>query len=190
VDVKLINESAVEPIDPVFIANFVKFDDENTAETELIASLTKAARQAIENFCQRALVEKTYVVDFDADDMDGDYFTLPFAPISSVESVIAISEDGTETEYTLNVDYYVVGGQTKRIKISSTFVALTDESNTLYRVEYVCGYDSPDCETIPEELKIRIAETVAFWYLNRENVGSLPANIRGACYNYRIWSDL
>lgn len=189
-DIKLKTDSSTEPVDAVFVANYVKFDDENTAETNLIASLTKAARQAVENFCQRALVQKTYVVDFDADDMDGDYFTLPFAPISSVTSVSAISEGGTETPYTKNVDYYEVGGQAKRIKISSTFVALTDESNTLYRVEYVCGYGSTDCETIPEELKIAISRTVANWYLNRENVGSLPADIRGACYNYRIWSEL
>lgn len=189
-EVKLITESTTEPADAVFVANFVKFDDENTAETELIASLTKAARQAVENFCQRALVQKTYQVDFDADDMDGDYFTLPFAPISSVVSVVAVADDGTTTPYTQNTDFYVTGNQAKRVKIASTFVALTDDTDNAYRVEYVCGYGSPDCETIPEELKIAICKTVAFWYLNRENVGVLPADIRGACYNYRIWSEL
>lgn len=165
--------------------------EQDTAEDALIVDLVKAARQAIEGIIQRPLAEKTYVVEFDGDDVSDEEFELPFAPIASVTSLKTVDAEGAESEaLTLNTDYHVLGNQKKRVYLNTSFVSLDNSLEYNYRVEYVCGYGANGCELLPAALKMAVCELVNQWYYNRGMQGIVPSSIYNKIYPYMIWSEI
>jgi uncharacterized phiE125 gp8 family phage protein len=191
VDVKLKTDITTEPVTTAYIKNYLKMGEQDTAEDALIVDLVKAARQAIEGIIQRPLAEKTYVVEFDGDDVSDDEFELPFAPIASVTSLKTVDAEGAESEaLTLNTDYHVLGNQKKRVYLNTSFVSLDNSLEYNYRVEYVCGYGANGCELLPAALKMAVCELVNQWYYNRGMQGIVPSSIYNKIYPYMIWSEI
>ena len=189
-DVKIKTDVATEPVDSAFINNYLKIEPDAT-EQALITEMVKAAREAIEGITQRALAQKTFVVEFGEDDIYDDEFELPFAPISSVTSLLPVDNEGTEgTALVLNEGYYVQGQQQKSIRVAVSLLVAESDYLSTYRVEYIAGYGAANCNALPSALKLSIAELVNLWYFNRGLTGNVPSSIREKVYPYIQWSEV
>jgi uncharacterized phiE125 gp8 family phage protein len=167
VAVKVVTDVTSEPLTADYLKNYLKFDEDSSAETTLLASMAKAARIHGENYTERAFAEKTVLVSIHPDDLSevGEY-ELPLAPQGTISAVKSYDLEGNETAKVLNTDYYLIGHINKTIRINTSIALTTDESE--YTVQYNCGYGITNTtEALPEDIKIAMAQLVAFWWRNR-----------------------
>jgi len=186
IDIKVTSDvsAANEPILKVLssdkmVEKFIKYDDTNAEETELIARMAKAARTTCEKFLGMSLAEKTLEVFVGRDyakrrDWE---FELPYGPVKlhattgDITSVYAVGLDRTETIQTLNTGYNIIGNQFAKIHlstISGTFPNMAADCN--YKLTYTAGYDIETyTEAIPEAIRLAMMKLVYGWYHNRDN---------------------
>ena len=152
-----------EPVSSAEAKLFAKIP--STADDTVVTYLTKAAREAVEQYTGCSLASKTLVAQWDELPEDN-VIELPFGPVSSVTSVVVVDEDGTETALTTADDeYYDLGGIWKKLQIND--VVLDMER---LKVTYVAGYGATGCPTLPSALKTAVLKEMATQYEFRENI--------------------
>jgi uncharacterized phiE125 gp8 family phage protein len=173
--VKVVTDVTTEPLTAAYLKNYLKYDEDSTDETTLLASMAKAARIHGEMYTERAFAEKIVLVSIHPDDLSeiGE-FELPFAPHGTVSAVKSYDLEGTETAKVLNTDYYLIGHVNKTIRINTSVSLTTEEAE--YTVQYTCGYGiTSTTESLPEDIKIAMAQLVAYWWRNRgDNEALVP----------------
>lgn len=106
---------------------------------------------------------------------------LPYPPVSSVDSVVTIARDGTETS--ISADDYTLDtvSQPARILLHTT---VTGRQIATLRIEYTAGYgDSPD--DVPALIKQGIMMHAAYMYEHRGDCDSdTAAGLSGATGTY------
>jgi hypothetical protein len=173
-------DSGSEPVTEAVIKNFIKYDESDTVEINLILSMVKSAREMIEKFLNVSLKSKTYVMEFDYRAMDDNYLKIPYGPVVSVTSLI----DSESVTLVSGTDYFQRGVQWKEI-----YMPYVNE-DVYYTLEYISGFGGAlGIEVVPEVLKEAICETVKYWYDREEGAKVLPETVSAkiSAYNHNFW---
>src|SRR3712207_2139074 len=85
---------AVEPITLVEMKAYLRVDEDDAAQDDLISGLIKAARLTIEAASRRILVEQSWRVVLDRWPRDG-VILLPLAPLIAVDTIRITNAAGT-----------------------------------------------------------------------------------------------
>lgn len=158
-DTRIVTDITQEPIAQEELQNFIKFDDDNSLEEALIASMIKAVRTNFETKTGLAFAEKTLSTHFGYHDRP---YILPVIPVISIDKVEAIDIEGSKTELVLNSDYYKRGLYEVEI-----IPVMTAGSGLL--VTYKAGYGNENTEELPEDLRYAIMAQIKQWYDNRDD---------------------
>ena len=164
--VRIKTDLVTEPVTTAEAKLFCKVT--GTAEDTLFTILISAARKALEKYTSSSFAEKTLHATWVTVPEDN-LLELPYGPTITVSKVYWIDDEGTETEATLNSDYWVYGDQDAIVKVSKFWSGGTLVSNSV-RVEYTAGYGHANTETLPTDLKLAILKQIATDYELREDI--------------------
>lgn len=155
---------AVEPVTLEDARTFVKVDDHS--EDSLLSSMISAARDAVERFLGRALIQQSITITMDY--WPGQTIRLPVAPLISITEIRTLDEDLVSTVYASsnyftnpNLEYPEL-----YIKNGCTFPYNTSRFNKGYQIEYKAGYGTA-ATSVPQAIKTAILLWVAEMYENR-----------------------
>lgn len=152
---ELVTPPAGEPVTLAELKAQLRLDTDD--DDELVTALGKAARQVVEIYLGRAIVEQTQraVIDYQ---WPRDVIRLPNPPLQSVTSITYL--DGGGVEQTLDSSLYVVDTVSAPGRIdraySATWPLVRSELNAI-KVTYVCGH-APGSGS-PEDFGFNVPET-------------------------------
>jgi uncharacterized phiE125 gp8 family phage protein len=153
------------------VKEYLKFDQD--IDDQIILRLISAVTHSSEKYTGLSFVTKTLTVLGDNWNCE----ELPYGPHQSIESVVRVNYDNTET--TLTADEYSTSGLNyltvkcgRSFKLSSPW----SEINRM-KVTYVAGFG--DQSMVPDGIKLAILKEVAELYENRENtlIGTIVADL-------------
>jgi len=138
-------------------------------EDAYITSLIAVARERVEEFTRRALMEQEWVAKY-ADWPSDRVLIIPRPPLVSVDAVKYW--DSTGTEITVSASDYVQDVEdlfgVVRLKDSFGTPSLSPDHPNPIKVEFTCGYGA--AEDVPSRAKQAIMMMVNNWYDNRNPV--------------------
>ena len=187
--VRTYSDLATEPVTATEAKLFCKVT--GATEDDLFTILIKAARQSLEKYTGRSFGSKTlhaFWLQYPSDYL----FELPYGPVSSVDHVYYIDEEGTEEEAVLNEDYWVYGDTEAVVKMTQYWSTGLKKTNSV-RIEYTAGYGTTGCDTLPSALKLAILKEIESQYVYRENVGASSGELCNSSknlarpYRSKIW---
>lgn len=160
---------ALEPLLAKDFKNFIKFDDDNIEEEQLISAMISAARAHFEKRTGLSFAQRTFETQFKYDDQP---FILPRYPVISVDNVETVDYLGAKTGLTLNSDYYKSG--LYEVEIITDFAGWPNpwKSSSDYNdllVTYKAGFGHADTEALPADLLEALKKQVLQWYENRDD---------------------
>lgn len=175
-------DTGAEPVTPAVVKNFIKYDETDTVEVALIASMTKAARELLEKLLNVSLKLKTYQLSFDYLDIEDFHLRLPYGPHTDTFSLSFYDYDREVTALTIKTDYNLIGLHFRELYIPSV------EPDGYYVAEFDSGYDSTT-ELIPDALKEAICELTKYWYDRGEQTQIIPETILAKIgpYSKQYW---
>jgi len=152
---------------------------DGSQDDEVLRALVAAARQYVEGYTGRALVNQTWELRFDQFPL---YIDLPKAPLASVTSITYIDIEGN-TQTLASSAYQVVASSGDFSQPGRIFQAYNQTWPSSrghiddVRVRYVAGYGTPD--DVPYAIKAAIKLMTAHLYENREAtvVGTIAAEM-------------
>jgi uncharacterized phiE125 gp8 family phage protein len=189
--IRTVTDLATEPVTLAEAKAWCKVT--GTEDEDILTMLITSCRQALEEYTASSFAEKTIHATWikPPEDME---FELPYGPHISVDKVYRIDAEGTETELTVNTDYWVYGDQDFVLKINKYWSTKGTYASNSYRVEYTAGYGDDNTETLPTKLKECILKEIVTQYDLRENIGisgstELTNNSRREAGPYRrkVW---
>lgn len=163
------------------------------ADDDLIAVLTKSARQWVEAYTRRALIAQTWALYVSGRPLRAQ-IVLPKAPLLSVAKVEVFDEEDNPTVWD-DSNYYV---DDKRVpgavvlREGASWPLSSRCANGLV-VTYVAGYGAAAAD-VPEDVRLAIRQLALHWYENRgEAVQSAsfvkpPLTIEAILSPYRLMS--
>jgi uncharacterized phiE125 gp8 family phage protein len=182
---KLITAPAVEPVTLAEAKAhlYVTHSDDDA----LIGSLIAAAREDVEHWLQRALVEQTWELALAAFPYSPPVIKLPMAPLSSITSIKYLDSDGVEQ--TLAATDYTADTSAEPGAVVPAYglawPATRAERNAV-RVRYVAGYGA-DATIVPASIKAFIKMRVGALYENRESfVAGQPIHAAPRDFSYGL----
>jgi len=177
-NIRIKTDLEAEPLSLIVMSQFLKYEDNQTAENTLISSMISSVRTILEQRTGLVFASKTFEVHFDPSDYP---FVIPVYPIISVDSMVAIDYKGTETDLTLNTDYYKTGMYEIDLIVNSLLnydvMAESDKYKDRYKVTCKAGYGDDDTETLPVALLNAMQSQVFQWYQNRDDF--MEGNVLG-----------
>ena len=172
-EVKVVSTTGSEPITAAQAKAYLKQEYGVIAsEDVIIERQITAARQLCEAYIDSSIVEKTIRTTF-FEFQEWDYYSdgsvvleLPRGPVKSLTSVKKQVPGVSDETLTLNGNYYKLGQDWTRIKVSVAATVTTSAAYDTdgYLVEYVAGMTSVDAPLVEGMLK-----TIADMYVNRGN---------------------
>lgn len=172
-EVKVVSTTGSEPITAAQAKAYLKQEYGVIAsEDVIIERQITAARQLCEAYIDSSIVEKTIRTTF-FEFQEWDYYSdgsvvleLPRGPVKSLTSVKKQVPGVSDETLTLNGNYYKLGQDWPRIKVSVAATVTTSAAYDTdgYLVEYVAGMTSVDAQLVEGMLK-----TIADMYVNRGN---------------------
>jgi uncharacterized phiE125 gp8 family phage protein len=172
-EVKVVSTTGSEPITAAQAKAYLKQEYGVIAsEDVIIERQITAARQLCEAYIDSSIVEKTIRTTF-FEFQEWDYYSdgsvvleLPRGPVKSLTSVKKQVPGVSDETLTLNGNYYKLGQDWPRIKVSVAATVTTSAAYDTdgYLVEYVAGMTSVDAPLVEGMLK-----TIADMYVNRGN---------------------
>ena len=186
-DVRVKTAVATEPIDSVFLNNFIKREDTESAETSLITSLGKAAREDFEKYTGLAFAEQTLEVSIFPIDLINNKIELPYGPHITFTSLTYYTTNAKNGAMTAGTDFYKWGNNWLTLEIlSQTFL---EGDIAEYRAVYTTGYGNDATEPLPNALKILMGQQVNRWYMNRgDGIQTLDSEIKRELYKWRRYA--
>ena len=160
-------------LDATYLKTFInELETLTAAETSLLNTMIKAARELCEEYTNKAFAQKTIEAFYEEEEVANNdrYITLPYIPHVSVTSVTPYDYKGTaQTALVAGVGYYQTGLTELEVYIPA-IVATVGEDIALsdYKIIYVCGYGAPGCEAIPSALKQVMASIISRWWAKRD----------------------
>jgi uncharacterized phiE125 gp8 family phage protein len=187
-NVRIKTDLTVEPVTSAEAKLWCKVT--GSTEDSIFTILISSARKALEKYTASSFGVKTIHATWT--EMPDDWtLELPYGPIVSVSKVYKIDQEGTETELTVNVDYWV--NEDGNVRIGEHWSTGTI-FKMAYRVEYTAGYGDSTNEALPTDLKTAILMQIATDYEFRENISiegvtnlSNDAKSKAAPYRRYVW---
>jgi uncharacterized phiE125 gp8 family phage protein len=168
---KLKTAASVEPVSVAEAKSHMRIESTYTAEDVYIGTLITVARDHIETLTGRKFISQTWNAYYDKWPDDRDYLHLPFAPVSSVTSVVYT--DSANVAHTWSTDYYDTDLNTEPCRIvlgySDDWPTDTLAMRNPIRVEFIAGYGSAGTACPPSLLQA-IKFLVADMYESREQL--------------------
>lgn len=181
---KVTTAPTVEPVTTTELKTFARID--STYEDTLLASFIVAARQNIEKYLNRGLVEQTITMYMD---WFGPVIDLPMPPVMSVTSFKFIYEDGTSE--TVDSDYYELENSDKSARIilldDAIFPTASDKDYSGYQFIYKSGYGAL-AANVPDNIKIALMLWASIMYDTRTINSKPPENVLGMLNDMRCLS--
>jgi len=163
-DLRLKTDLTSEPLSAKDLKPYIKYEDTDVDEINLIDEMIVAARTLFERRTGLSFAKKIYQCFFLKEDKP---YILPVRPIISVDKVETIDYLNEKTELTYNTEYFKKG--LYEIEIVTSMVS--SGSNLL--VEFTVGYGDTETETLPGDLIEAMKRQVAQWYDNRDDFREL-----------------
>jgi uncharacterized phiE125 gp8 family phage protein len=180
----LIEPPEIEPLTLIEAKAFLRV--EHAAEDELIASLIKATRGAVEQATRRALIAQGFRIVLDAWPA-GDRIASPVSPLRSLTGARVRAADGSATD--LNLAAFTLDTASGVIHFDRGLVIEPGQPIAGIEIEVVAGYGE-DASGVPEPLRQAMRLLVARYYAERDRVGKdeLPEAVHALLAPYRVVS--
>lgn len=143
----------------------VDISDDDTYITGLI----KTARECVEGFLERVLIEQTWEFQFHDFPSDDQEIRLPFPPLISVTKIEYYDDDGVKKEFSSSkyiVDTKSIPGRVY-LTYGESWPSTQDREDAVI-ITYKAGYGDAATD-VPNEFKAAIKLMVAHLYQEREN---------------------
>jgi uncharacterized phiE125 gp8 family phage protein len=157
---------AVEPITLAEMKAYLRVDDEDAAQDDLISGLIKAARLTVEAASRRILIEQRWRVVLDRWPRSG-AILLPLAPLIAVDAIRISDAAGTASE--LPDDAFEVDALSEPPRIDVSGAPDPGRLRNGISIELRAGYGAQP-EAVPATLKLAIRILVAHWFENRGDI--------------------
>ena len=164
-----------EPVEIRDVKKHLEIPDAATAHDSLLATLTEAAREIVEDDTGLVIPTTTCVLNWDT---WPDAFVLPVRPAISVTSIKYYDNDGNQqtwssANYTLDT---ARSSPTIFYAYNVTTPAIRDIENAI-EVTWSAGYSSQSA--VPEKIKQAVQIKLAQLFIDREGMENVRANPRG-----------
>lgn len=126
-------QDLTEPITTAQMVTFMGLPALSTNETTQMSGLITAARKWLEEKTGLSVLSKSYEVRYYTEDAIGDYYELPFSPVTSITSV---EISGTAVEYDEK------GLDIKYIRPQQSVITNTTSDEAYLDCEFVAGASS------------------------------------------------
>jgi uncharacterized phiE125 gp8 family phage protein len=154
---------AVEPVPLAEMKAYLRVDDDDSAQDQVIAGLVKAARLTVEGASRRVLVEQRWRVALDRWPQDRTVL-LPLSPLISVESIKVFDAKGAAAGIAAGAIDSDRFSDPPRIAVSDAPEPGRARNGIL--IEVLAGYGGT-AEAVPAGLRLAIKILVAHWFENR-----------------------
>lgn len=159
----LIDGPAVEPIPVAEMKAYLRLDEDDTGQDELIAGLVKAARLMVEAASRRALIAQRWRVMRDAWPQDG-VVMLPVSPLIAVDGIKVFDAAGIAVDIPAAVIESDRASDPPRLRVADP--PLPGQPRNGIVIDCRAGYGTaPDA--VPAPLRLAIKMLVARWFENR-----------------------
>ena len=186
--VELYTGPTVEPLTVAEAKAHLRVD--HTTDDTLIESLIKAARATAEKFQGRGYLNQTYKLYLDYFPAAG-YIELPYAPLSSVTSVV-YEDENSDTQTWASSNYQVdTKMEPGRIWLAPgiTWPRVEPDRINAVTITYVVGYGATSA-SVPENIRHAIRLILSDLYNHRENtVVGQTANEIPFSAQHLLWQD-
>ncbi len=162
--IKITTQPTSEPLEVDYVKSFLHWVDTDASLDAVISDYITAAREEIEKQANLSLASKSYSQWIYPENMEDYSINLLYPPHHSIDTVVRIDEEGTETTLALNSGYSLEKGKGYRI---------TFDRVGFHRVDFKSGYGTDYGQSLPALLKVAIAEQVGQWFEGDVEVGIL-----------------
>jgi uncharacterized phiE125 gp8 family phage protein len=145
---------------------YLRVDEDDAAQDDLISGLIKAARLTIEAASRRILIEQSWRVVLDRWPRDG-VILLPLAPLIAVDAISIVDASGGATE--LPEDRFEADALSDPPRIAVPGAPEPGRSRNGISIALRAGYGTTP-EAVPATLRLAIRILVAHWFENRGDV--------------------
>lgn len=191
--VTTVTEPSKEPISLPKTKTHLQYQvDTQDVDSHLNLLIRATRRWAEQQYTGRAFIDQTLLLTLD--DLPGDTIKVPRPPLSSVNSVKLLDEDGTTTivsssKYRVNTD-----NEPGKIvlKDDESWPSFSAQSTQGVEVEFDAGY-GPDRKDVPEDIRTALLQHVKHLFDNRSPVTEegvpreVPFTVESLLMPYRIW---
>ena len=161
-----ISGPAVEPITLAEMKAYLRVDDDDFAQDDLIAGLIRAARLMVEAASRRILIEQSWRVVLDRWPAGGTIL-LPIAPLIAVDGITVTDEAGNLSDVPASA--FEADGISDPPRIAVAGAPEPGKPCNGISIALRAGYGSSP-EAVPATLKLAIRILVAHWFENRGDV--------------------
>lgn len=162
-NLNLITGPASEPVELEDCKNWIKVENDETYDDDLINSLIVMARDYCERYTKRALFTQTWEI---VSSYDLNPVNFPLGQLQSITSVKVVNEDGTESTQSTDLYHTTLDNDNGRLWLKNGSIwSTTTRDYDNFIVRFICGWD--DVDNIPEIYKTGIKKLVAYMYENR-----------------------
>lgn len=170
----LVTAPVAEPISRTEAKLHCRID--HSTEDDLVDSLIRAAREYVENYTGRRLMEQTWKAFYDEFPSK---FYLPTAPVQSVTHIKYTDINGTQTTWSTTyweANIYEEPAEIE-LKYSQSYPIVTLKTVNPIEVQFVAGYTS--AANVPMPIRQAMYLLIEHWYRNRGavTVGNTAAAI-------------
>lgn len=180
--INLATGPTVEPVTVDEVKEWARID--GTDEDTILTGMIKSVRAYTEAYLRRALISQKYEMIMDY--WISDSIELPYPPLISVDSVVTIDEDDTETTYSSSY-YYLSGGEPDRLCIKEG-VSLPENDDRAcggFKITWYAGYGTT-ADDVPQQIKDAIKAWVTYTYEQRVMNPDPPLDVKGMLRPYRV----
>lgn len=174
---RIVSEPSVDIVTVPEMKTFLKLDDVSSEEDEYIALCIRSARDWVEQYTKKGVVEaqREYIVD-----LTNKYFVeLPRPPLKTIEHVYVTDYTGTESEIAAS-GYKLDRG------IEPNVLYFSNAVGESVRILYTSGYTP---ETVPGNIKLAVMTLGGTRYDNRTSA-EIPPAVNQLLSGYRILGHL
>lgn len=179
---------AAEPVDSTLVKEYLRVDSGDTSQDNVITLLITAARQAVEDYLRRCLIQTTVTWVVDSDQMRAPIW-LPYAPATSITSITTYDDtSGSEVgSVVTSTNYQLVSGERIVPRNDGWTVSRRDRAATIV---YVAGYGAA-ASSVPSAIREAVLRVIANHYEERgayvvgAPVNKIPADALDLLERYR-----
>ena len=158
---------AVEPVSLSLVKEFLRIDDADTSQDNVLALQITSAREEVEEYLRRSLITRTYSWEVDADDIRGKTF-LPRPNIQSITSITTYDESGgSETSAVVDASNYQLIEGLYFVSRNDGITITINRFDRAATIVYVAGYGDAATD-VPSKIREAILKLIATNFEVRE----------------------